>query len=436
MRIALRLFLGVLLITLASVASAGGSDKLFSISTSQATLLSGATNVPVTVTFRNDSPGGNSIINSIKLAVPLGVTYTVTSVSSGTASPSAGNGGDTISINGISGVRPGKTFVVSLTVSVPANSTCSAVAWVGSAWTGNSFGGDAFAPSSANANVANVGVGCDGILPCASVTVIKPAPTTTPDQPGYAATTRAFYNKDGTTNGTGCVPVPYSFADNLLDVDATKAHAYLKWLLQDTAVFTTSVNSALRAAGPSGVVTAATPKVAWLTDTSANPVFILGPSCLGTNAPTNVPAPYGTLTGSGLPSSGAGMTITINTTGAAVVLPPVGTNLPITIGHERIEVSVLSSTSMLVVTRQSGGTPPESHAVGSMVMSTPLPLLVTPSGGWTADQLAAGYAAGLQAQMCVLEGGWASGGVDTSGQPLVYDFATVIDIGDGWVLPK
>ena len=90
----------------------------------------------------------------------------------------------------------------------------------------------------------------------------------------------------------------------------------------------------------------------------------------------------------------------------------------------------------MLVSRQSGGTPLEQHDLGALVMSSPLPLLITPSGGWTADQVAAGYAAGLQAQMCVLETGWASGGSDVSGLPLVYDFATVIDIGDGWVLPK
>lgn len=429
----LALVLAVVLGALASAANAATPDKLFSVAVNQSVLAAGGTNVPVTVTFTNRSPKvGNSYINTVKLQVPVGVSFTVASVqstngnttsSAGTASPASGSGGTTISISNITGVRPGGTLAVNLLITVTASS-CSASAWTGFAWTGNSFNGDSFTPyPNGDSTVAATYLGCDGILPCGA-SFTKPLNLGAAD-PGYALVERSAYNKDGASTGNGCVIVPYSFANTLL-VDK---RTHLTWLVQQTAVFTTSINFPLRPVDPlSGWADAKRPTLAWLTDGSGAPVFVDGQACLGTNPPTNLPAPYGTLQ-TPLPATGGTFNITISPTGGVVPLPGGPAPFPLVIGTERMTATFLSGTTY-AVTRAQGGTPLALHAVGDLVVSTPLPLL---TGPFDANQLGAGYAVNNQAQMCVLEYGWTSGGVDASGVPQVYDFTTVIDIGDGWI---
>jgi hypothetical protein len=424
----------VLAVLALPAAAASSPDKLFSLTATPGVLAAGASNVAVTVTLVNQSPkSGNSIINSLKMQVPAGVAFTVSSITTvnggtssagGAAFPTAGNGGTTISVNGITGVKPSGKLVVTLLVSVPPTATCSAGAWVGAAWAGNSFNGDPFAPyPNADSNVAAAQVGCDGILACGD-SFRKPA-NLGPDDPGYAASTRSVFNKDGTTTSSGCVAVPYSFANTILSTDPAQMNKVnLKWLVQPTAVFTTSTNSQLRPVDAS--LSARRPKVAWLHDPSGNPVFVDGQACLGTNPPTNVPAPYGTLVVA-LDTDPA--TITIDGSAGLVPLPASG-SFPLVIGTERMMATFVSAGTYSV-TRAEGGTGPAApHPAGAVVMSTPLPLQ---SGPFDANQAGAGYVVNNQAQMCVQEYGLASGGADAAGNPLVYDFTTVIDIGDGWI---
>ncbi|HEY1329766.1 MAG TPA: hypothetical protein VGI14_22730 [Casimicrobiaceae bacterium] len=433
LRFVLGLVLAVVVATFTIRADAGSSspDKLFGVTTSTNFLTAGSS-VSAVVVFTNQTPkGGNSYINSAKLALPSGVTYVgVSSIvtKNGNTTSSGGNASfsnGVVSINGITGVRPAGTLTVTVVLSVPSNGSCTATAWTGSAWTGNSFNGDPFTPyPNADSNVAPVYAGCDGILPCGG-SFTKPAELISTD-PGYSSSTRSLYNKDGSTTNSGCVAVPYSYTNDLLAASNPSSH--LTWLLQDTAVFTTSINFALRPAGPSGVVTATTAQVSWL-PTSGGPVFIDAPACLGTNPPNNTPAPYGTLQTT-LASGSDTPNITIAPSAGGVALPTSGT-FPIVIGTERLTATFVS-TNTYSITRGDGGTTAGPHAIGALVMSTPLPLLPS-SFSPTPAQAAAGYAANMQAQMCVLEYGYQSGGVDGSGNPLVFDFGTFIDIGDGWI---
>jgi hypothetical protein len=435
-------------VTFALVLVAGGvgaaPEKQFGLTVNQAAVNAGTT-VDVTVKFENRTPNGNSLINSIRLTVPAGVSnYVVQSVTTvngnvtttgGTASPSTGGGGQVIAINGMAGAKPLGNIQVKLSVTVPTTATCSVASWAGVAFTGNSWNGDPFVPyPNVDSNVAAAYVGCDGILACGDATIVKPVGAT-PDTPGYGATTRSFFNKDGTTNGNGCVPVPYSFTNAL--VPSNSLHT--KWLVQDTAVFTTTANSALRPLDPitppattptTGWTSASRPRVAWVESSPGVPDPVPGLACLGTNPPTNLPGPYGTLSA---PISDSATTITIVPVAGGVPLPTSGT-FPLTIGRERMQAT-FSSTNTYTVARGQGGTTPAGYTAGAPVMSTPLPIIpnVAPFNTFASSSP---YATGKHALMCVLEFGVQSGGIDpATGDALVFDFTTVIDIGDGWVFP-
>src|SRR5215813_9966772 len=142
--------------------------KNFSVSASPAFAPPGTT-TNETVTWLN-SASGNSNMNSVSLALqlPVGVTFTIVSVDSGTPSIS----GSTISVINMNSIKPGKTFKMTLAITVPGGAVCSgASSWTGKAWTGNTLGGTQFTPTSGS--VAQVYVGCNGTLACA--TDIAPA---------------------------------------------------------------------------------------------------------------------------------------------------------------------------------------------------------------------------------------------------------------------
>ena len=141
--------------------------------------------------------------------------------------------------------------------------------------------------------------------------------------------------------------------------------------------------------------------------------------------------------------SDAGGTITINVTSGAVPLPTTGT-FPIAIGRERMQVTGVSGTAPTYTLtldttppgRTKGGTIAGGpYAPGALVMSTPLPIIpvgynaINPYAPPASPAL---YGEGTQAQMCVQEYGLGNGGIDANGFPQVYDFATFIDIGDGY----
>ena len=124
--------------TLASAAP----DKLFDLHMAPASLAGGATGATITATFRNGTPSGNSSINSVKLFANAPAGFTITGAT-GIGNEVVAPGGQSVSVSNIPPVKPGKSYVLTLTVNTPTQSG-STVNWSGSAWTGSSFSGDTF----------------------------------------------------------------------------------------------------------------------------------------------------------------------------------------------------------------------------------------------------------------------------------------------------
>lgn len=133
--------------------AAAAPEKIFDLNVAPAALSPG-TGRTVTATFHNATPSGNSTINSIKLQAQSPAGFKITSASgSGTEVVSAD--GLSVAVSGIPPVKPNKNYVLTMTVTVPAQTNCdgSGVHWIGSAWTGNSFSGDTFRFVSENSRV-------------------------------------------------------------------------------------------------------------------------------------------------------------------------------------------------------------------------------------------------------------------------------------------
>jgi len=116
-----------------------------------------------------------------------------------------------------------------------------------------------------------------------------------------------------------------------------------------------------------------------------------------------------------------------------VPLPTSGT-FPLVISRERMQATYVSPNTYSVA-RGQGGTTAVGYSAGVPVMSTPLPIIpnIAPFNAYPPSSP---YAPGKHALMCVVEYGLQSGGIDPlTGDALVFDFTTVIDIGDGWVFP-
>jgi hypothetical protein len=135
--IATTMVLGVI----SATPSIAGPEKIFSLQ-APSSIQAGATGAAVPITITNETPSGNSSINSLTLSVTGGLTITHVSVPSGAASWTAG----TVSVSNMSPVKNGQSFVLTLTVDVAAGSSCAAgsVTWDAVAWTGSSFSGDQF----------------------------------------------------------------------------------------------------------------------------------------------------------------------------------------------------------------------------------------------------------------------------------------------------
>ncbi len=121
--------------------SAHTVQKIFSLNV-PASLVSGATGVQYQMTFKNETPNGNSSIDSLKAKVTSGVTITNATAPSGWVTFTANQ----VSISHIAPVKNGQTFVVTLTLDVGQVQSCtgSSVSWTAQAWTGSSFSGDTF----------------------------------------------------------------------------------------------------------------------------------------------------------------------------------------------------------------------------------------------------------------------------------------------------
>ena len=121
----------------------------------------------ISVTLKNQTPNGNSNINSFRISATGPAGFTINSITPGTGVLS--NSNKTISVTGISTLKPQQVATYTLNITVPGVS-CSGgtINWTGQAFTGNSLNGDPFrlhtqsesGPSQLTTSIAN---GCTTI---------------------------------------------------------------------------------------------------------------------------------------------------------------------------------------------------------------------------------------------------------------------------------
>ena len=157
------LVLAVAAIVVPVTMATAAPEKIFTLTMSPSSIPAGATNVTVTATFKNATPSGNSTINSLKLAATGAPGATITSAT-GSGTEVVAADGRSVSVTGIPPVKPGKTYVLTMKLTTPAQTSCSgtSITWSGSAWTGNSFSGDTFRFVADSSSVnTSVGASCE-----------------------------------------------------------------------------------------------------------------------------------------------------------------------------------------------------------------------------------------------------------------------------------
>ena len=141
------------------IAAPGSPEKIFSITGLPTTATPGS--ITFDVTFRNETPSGNSTINSLRLIAPPGWILSAPSAIAGGSvqggSPTLEGGGAAVSFVNMPGIKTGgKTWKMRVTVAVPGSASCSNL-WSAQAFTGNALGGDSFrltnSPSSLTTSV-------------------------------------------------------------------------------------------------------------------------------------------------------------------------------------------------------------------------------------------------------------------------------------------
>jgi hypothetical protein len=157
------LVLAVAAIVVPVTIATAAPEKVFTLTMSPSSIPAGATNVTVTATFKNATPSGNSSINSVKLAATGVPGATITSAT-GSGTEVVAADGRSVSVSGIPPVKPGKTYVLTMKLTTPAQTSCSgaSITWSGMAWTGSSFSGDTFrfVPESSSVTTS-VGASCE-----------------------------------------------------------------------------------------------------------------------------------------------------------------------------------------------------------------------------------------------------------------------------------
>lgn len=142
----------------AGAASSAQPTKQWSITVKPSTFAT-ATNVDATITIKNETPNGNSTINSLKLFLPTG--YTVNSVDNAYQAQVDISQSGVIAFSNMSPLKPQASFSFHASLNVNTSQAgCVQTSWGSSmAWTGSSFSGDTFlltfsTSTSVNANNA------------------------------------------------------------------------------------------------------------------------------------------------------------------------------------------------------------------------------------------------------------------------------------------
>jgi hypothetical protein len=294
---------------------------------------------------------------------------------------------------------------------------------------------------------------------------------TDPNESGYAAGSRGYWNKDG----MNCVPILYTFTNTILSTDETKKNTvHLAWdtATQQHPAFTYSMtwqaedvdnpsNPDSQGAANYGWPVPRRPYVYWLPTDASVTVIPTGSVPALTCVSTDLPAPYAMLDANigdnvttitvdvppitpapPAPPAPPYPTSTLPPAGDSTASPPTLAAFPIVIDTERMKVTKVvqgpnAGQYTLTVVRGDGLTQRAAHVKvdaskitlynptgQTYVMSTPLPI----------DSNPASPNYNVQVPMCVVNHGWmAAGSNPITGIPQIRYFTTVYDIGDGWV---
>jgi hypothetical protein len=168
---ALAFLAAVLVAAVAPLAAAqSGPAKLYSLIFNPASVSSAGTNVDgtttITATLKNETPNGNSSINSFALAVAGNLSITAMAVPNGVVAPAMSVAAPVKSVNvqNMPPLKNGKTFVFTLRVKAdvaPSGCNATSASWSASVYTGSSLAGDTFAlPPGFSMPVTSITAGC------------------------------------------------------------------------------------------------------------------------------------------------------------------------------------------------------------------------------------------------------------------------------------
>ena len=132
--------------------------KIYSLNMSPSSVTAG-TPTTMTATFKNETPNGNSTINSLSLTAPSGLTISSASSPNGTAT--VVSGGRTVNVTNMFPVSPNQTVALTLTVTSTPSCSASSGTWSSAAFEGSSLTGQQFglvaADSSLTTTIASSG---------------------------------------------------------------------------------------------------------------------------------------------------------------------------------------------------------------------------------------------------------------------------------------
>ncbi|MBK6805015.1 MAG: hypothetical protein IPG84_09250 [Betaproteobacteria bacterium] len=233
---------------------AAGPAKQFSINVTK-----GAVVAPGISEFwleiRNETPNGNSTINSMKVTLPGSLTiknspptYLAASTSPASGQVAAPEGAAEIAISNMYPLKPQQTLTLKFWANTNTAATCTGLHWSAQAWTGSSFNGDTFtqltpaqvlaATNPPRTIVSSTAIATDAALKfgsitsvvvgeafsvtvnqtsaCASITL--PPVSVTAAATGYASAVMELTVFDGTL---GCVSTPFNAIKLLNPTDPT-----------------------------------------------------------------------------------------------------------------------------------------------------------------------------------------------------------------------
>jgi hypothetical protein len=285
------LFVALAFAAFALPSSAAQPAKIFSLNMSPVTVNS--TTADLTAKYSNQTPNGNSVINTVILSPEVGVTINSTSFTNGgnqvsCPATTVNSAGQTVAVppNSIcvanipsvmkAGCSPTAcSWSFSLNVTLP--NACTTKTWAGQAFAGNSFNGDVFAfQSSLSSVTTTIGTQCPH-----TITSTSSGPTGSGSIAPAGATTVAW---DGSQSYTITANTGFYIADVKVDgtsVGKVASYAFTNVKADHTIAATFAANALSITSAPTSAV-AGTPFDVTIGSTPAGATITFEPGCTAT----------------------------------------------------------------------------------------------------------------------------------------------------------